>query len=90
MVNKGKIELAKDTALKGENEITQSVFELKDKYTKPSKDLYNRLQLASLKHQEILNQIINKVGAKDKKTFEAVLEFSKRNADQLKTIYTTY
>lgn len=90
LLNKGKIDLAKDTALKAEDEITRLTFELKDKYTKPSKDLYDKLQRASQKHQEILTQMINKVGSRDKKTFEMVLEFSKRNADQLKTIYTTY
>lgn len=87
LVDKGEINLAKDTTLKAEDEITQLTFELKGKYTKPSKDLYDRLQRASQKHQEILTQIINKVSSKDKKTFETVLGFSKRNADELTKIY---
>lgn len=90
LVEKGKIELAKETALKGENEYTLLVFMFKDVGKKPSKTFFDTLQAAALKHQEILNEIVARVGEKDKKTFETVIQFSKRNADELKTIYQTY
>jgi len=84
LAEKGKVELAKETALKGENEYTQLVFEFKDAQKKPDKTLYDNLELAALKHQEILNGIIAKLKGDDKKTFETIVEFSQRNADQLK------
>lgn len=90
LVDKGKIELAKETALKGENEYTLLVFMFKDENKKPDKELFNRLKKAALKHQEILNGIVAKVSDKDKKTFETIIEFSQRNADELKTIYQTH
>jgi len=87
LVNKGKTELAKETALKGENEYTLLVFLFKDVKKKPNKALFDKLELAALKHQEILSDITTKIKGEDKKTFEIVIEFSKRNADVLKTIY---
>src|SRR3989344_8190118 len=72
LVGKGKIELAKETALKGENEYTLITFLLKDVEKKPGKQLFDRLQNAALKHQEVLNEIVTEVSEKDKKTFETV------------------
>lgn len=90
LVGKGKIELAKETALKGENEYTLITFLLKDKELKPSKQLFERLQNAALKHQEVLNEIIMKVSEKDKKAFETVIYFSKQNAEEIKKINNTF
>lgn len=90
LVDKGKIELAKETALKGENEYTLLVFLFKDVVRKPDKNFYGRLEKASLKHQEILKQIVSKVDTKDKKDFETVVYFSEKNLDELKTIYKNY
>lgn len=87
LVDKGKIELAKETALKGENEYTLLVNLFKDEKKKPNKALFRKLELAALKHQEVLRGIVIKLNGEDKKTFETVIEFSKRNADVLKTIY---
>src|SRR3989338_11261266 len=87
LVNKGKTELAKETALKGENEYTLLVFLLKDVQKKPNKVLFDKLELAALKHQEVLRGITAKLKGEDKKNFETVIEFSKRNADELSTIY---
>ncbi|OGH32484.1 MAG: hypothetical protein A2953_02860 [Candidatus Levybacteria bacterium RIFCSPLOWO2_01_FULL_36_54] len=87
LVNKGKTELAKETALKGENEYTLLVFLFKDVQKKPNKALFDKLELAALKHQEVLRGITTKLKGKDKKNFETVIEFSKRNADELSTIY---
>ena len=90
LVDKGKVELAKETALKGENEYTLLVFLFKDIVKKPNKDLFERLEKAALKHQEVLRSIINKVDKKDEKTFVTVLEFSERNLEELRTIYKNY
>ena len=87
LVNKGKTELAKETALKGENEYTLLVFLFKDVQKKPNKALFDKLELAALKHQEVLRGITTKLKGEDKKNFETVIEFSKRNADELSTIY---
>lgn len=86
LIDKGKVELAKETALKGENEYTLLVFMFKDRNERPSKELFSRLEKAAQKHQEILKDIISKVGNSDKKTFETVLEFSERNLSELKDL----
>lgn len=90
LVDKGNIELAKETALKGENEYTLLVFLFKDVVRKPDKNFYEKLEKASLKHQEVLEQMVSKVDAKDKKDFETVVYFSRKNLDELKTIYKNY
>ena len=87
LVDKENVELAKETALKGENEYTLLVFLLKDVNKKPDKNFYERLEKAALKHQEVLRGIIDKTGSNDKKTFQTVLEFSQRNLEELKKIY---
>ena len=87
LVDKGNIELAKETALKGENEYTLLVFLLKDVNKKPDKNFYERLEKAALKHQEVLREIIDKTGEDDRKIFQTVLEFSQRNLEELKKIY---
>lgn len=90
LVDKEKIELAKETALKGENEYTLLVFLFKDVVKKPDKNFYERLEKASLKHQEVLKQMVSKVEVKDKKDFETVVYFSEKNLDELRTIYKNY
>lgn len=90
LVDKGKIELAKETALKGENEYTLLVFLFKDVVKKPDKDFYNRLEKAALKHQGVLMQIVKKVDKKDKKDFETVIYFSNVNLEELRKIYKNY
>ena len=75
LVNKGKIELAKETALKGENEYTLLVNLLKDEGKKPNKALFDKLELAALKHQEVLGVITTKLKGEDKKNFETIIEF---------------
>lgn len=90
LADKGKIELAKETALKGENEYTLIMFLLKDIEKKPTKQLSDRLFNAALKHQEVLKEIVSKVSEKDKKAFETVVYFSKQNAEELKKINNTF
>ena len=90
LADKGNVELAKETALKGENEITLLVFLFKDERRKPTKELFNRVEKASFKHQEVLNDIAKKVEKKYKKTFETVVYFSTVNLGELRKIYKDY
>ncbi|KKQ34991.1 MAG: hypothetical protein US51_C0020G0017 [Microgenomates group bacterium GW2011_GWA2_37_6] len=90
LADKGKVELAKETALKGENEYTLLVFLFKDEVKKPDKKLFDKLEKAGLKHQEVLRSIVNKVDKKDEKTFVTVIEFSERNLEELRQIYKNY
>ena len=90
LIDKGDIELAKETALKGENEITNLVNLLKDKREKPTNDLFNRVEKASIKHQKVLDGIAKKVGEKDRDTFDTVIYFSNVNLEELRKVYKTY
>lgn len=90
LADKGNVELAKETALKGENEITLLVFLFKDERRKPTKELFNRVEKASFKHQEVLNGIAKKVEEKDRKTFETVVYFSTVNLEELRKIYKNH
>lgn len=82
LVAKGNTTLAKETVLKGENQMTLITFLFKDTGTKPEKELYDRLIQASLKHQEVLREVQKLVPEEDKAVFETILEFSTRNADE--------
>lgn len=85
LIDKNKIDLASQTALKAEHNYTMLVMELNQLPNKPKADFYNRLQKASLKHQEVLNAIIKRVPSDKQKVFETVLDFSKRNLASLKS-----
>lgn len=80
LIDKHEIKLAGETALKAENNytlITSEVYNLNKEIN--YNDLIQKLKLASLKHQEVLSSIIVRVPESDKKTFQTVLDFSKRN-----------
>lgn len=87
LVDKGKIALAKETALKGEHEYTLLTFGFKNANKKPDASFMDKLTRAAAKHQELLNEIIEKVDQPDKQIFRTVLEFSQRNLDEIKKIY---
>lgn len=84
LIQKDKIDLALDTALKAENNMTIITQVIKANKSKVSKDKFKKLETASLKHQEILNLILTKVKNDKKKSFEDVLYFSKKNLDEIK------
>lgn len=90
LAEKNEIELAKETVLKGENEYTLLVNILKNERKKPPKELYEKLEKASLKHQEILAEIASKQNGENKKLFETVIYFSKINLGELKNNYHDY
>lgn len=79
LVDKNKIELAKQTALKAENNMTLLTYQFGQVPAKPDNSLFDRLKKASLKHQEVLISLSKRVTQKDAKTFLDVADFSKRN-----------
>lgn len=84
LIDKHNIPLAKETALKAENNYSLLTGQLNNLDGASSTSLLNKLETASLKHQEILLSIINRVPQKDQATFKTVLEFSKKNLQKLK------
>lgn len=89
LVDKQKIELAKETALKGEHNYTLLTWVVKDNKWNIDKEKYETMEAASLKHQELLKEIIKKVPKEDKKTFETVLYFSQKNLEVVKAAQKT-
>lgn len=83
LVKKKEIELAKQTALKAENNYTLITYEAKSNKKVLTKKDHESLQQAALKHQEVLKSIIDSVDKQDKKLFETVLYFSEHNAKEL-------
>lgn len=83
LVDKNKIKLAEETALKAEHNYTLLVREFGSLSEKPNAAFFQRLKTASLKHQEVLLSIIKRVPADKQGVFKTVLEFSKRNLNQV-------
>lgn len=84
LVEKGKIELAKDTALKGENYYSMLVQDYNNALLqgkKIPKNLDNKITLGAMRHQEVFKDLENKVTGEDKETFKIVSNFSKINYD---------
>lgn len=79
LVDKKNYSLAKETALKAEHNMTLIPEQLRRLQEKPENELFDRLILASHKHQEVLSQIIKQSPRDEKKSFEQVLSFSKHN-----------
>ena len=79
LVDKNKVDLAKETALKAENNMTLLTYELGNLPNKTNDPLFDKLKTASLKHQEVLRGLVKRVPEKDRNTFQTVIDFSKRN-----------
>lgn len=82
LIDKEEVNLAKDTALKGENFFSILVNDYNkavSSHLKIPRDLDTKIDLATIKHQEVFNSIINLVNKEDKKTFEITNNFSKTN-----------
>lgn len=84
LIDKNEISLAKQTALKAENNYSLLTSELFKLQVKPGDNFFKNLEIASLKHQEVLNSIIKRVPKSDKKDFQTVLYFSKINLQSVK------
>lgn len=82
LVEKGEVQLALDTALKGENYYSMLVQDYNHSLLEGKKipaALDKKITLAAMKHQEIFKELENKVKGKDKETFQIVSNFSKIN-----------
>lgn len=79
LVDKNKTGQAKETALKAEHNYTLLTYELYRLRAKIEPKTFEKLKIASLKHQEVLNYLGQKVSKEDKKIFDTIVEFSKRN-----------
>jgi len=79
LVDKGNIDLAAETALKAEHNYTLLTQELYRLQEKPEENTFDKLQKASLKHQEVIASLVKRVPQDKQKTFVTVNDFSKRN-----------
>lgn len=79
LVDKKEVGLAKQTALKAENNMTLLTYQFGQLSTRPEDSFFDRLEKASLKHQEVFLSLSKRVSANDAKTFINALDFSKRN-----------
>lgn len=83
LVDKNKIKLAEETLLKAENNYTLLIREFGKLNEKPNAAFFQKLQTASLKHQEVISSLIKRLPQDQRSVFETVLEFSKRNLNQV-------
>lgn len=81
LVDKNKIDLASETALKAEHNYTLLTYQLYRISKKPNKAFFDNLKTASLKHQEILLSLLKRLPKNKQETFRQVIDFSKRNLD---------
>lgn len=88
LIDKNKIDLAQETALKAENNFTLISTQLYMLPKKPNKDFFKRLETAGLKHQEVLRSIIKRVPKDKQKVFENVIGFSERNLQTIEKYRT--
>lgn len=79
LIDKGKVDLAEQTALKAEHNytlITQGLYRLPIMLQEA---FFKKLKTASQKHQEVLASLVKRVDKDRQKTFLTVIDFSKRN-----------
>lgn len=79
LIDKNKIKLAEETALKAEHNYTLLTEEFYKFREKPKAEFFQKLKTASLKHQEVLNSLIQRLPVSQQETFKTVLYFSKLN-----------
>ena len=84
LVDKGKIDLAIETALKAEHNFTMISQEIKFTQKVISDSRMELLEKAALKHQEVLLSLSKRVPKDKQKAFLTVADFSKRNIQAIK------
>ena len=84
LVEKGKIDLAAQTALKAEHNFTMISQVVGFQRRQISDALIEQLEIAALKHQEVLLFMAQRVPEDKKTTFLTVVDFSKRNMQSIK------
>lgn len=83
LIDKNKIDLALQTALKAEHNytlLTQQSYKFRQK---PNVNFFKKLRTASLKHQEVLASLIKRVPEKNKQAFTNIIYFSQRNLETI-------
>lgn len=83
LIDKHRVDLANETALKAENNVSLLTGELYRFSEKPSNEFFNKLKTASLKHQEVLESLIERLPENEQKTLKTVLYFSKTNLNTI-------
>lgn len=83
LVDKKEWKLAKETALKAENNMTLLTPEIAGLNEPIDQKLIQKLQTASLKHQEVFAKLQERIPGEDKNVFVQVTEFSKRNQSEI-------
>lgn len=84
LMEKGRVDLSKETALKGENYYSMLVQDYNKALLSNEKIppwLDKKITLAAIKHQEVFKKLEDSVTGEDKKTFQIVEKFSKINYD---------
>lgn len=82
LAQKKEFALARDSALKAENEFTELTFFYKNNNIQPDAAFLATLQRASQKHREVLAEIQTLVPEQEKAIYTTIEEFSKRNEDE--------
>ena len=85
LIDKNKVDLATETALKAENNFTLIAPQLYMLPKKPNKEFFKNLQTAGLKHQEVLMSLIARTPKEKQEVFKTVIEFSKRNLETIES-----
>lgn len=83
LVDKQAWKLAKETALKAEHNMTLLTPEMYNLEEPIDQELIEKLQTASLKHQEVLVTLRERVPADDQIVFSQIIDFSKRNQAEI-------
>lgn len=90
LAEKGKIDLATQTALKAEHNFTILSQEVDNHQEVLDDALLELLEVAALKHQEVLLSLAQRVPEDKRKTFLTVADFSKTNMQFIKQSVKTY
>lgn len=86
LVDKHSWKLAKETVLKAEHYITLLIPEFYNLEQPLDQKLLQKFQTASLKHQEVLAKLRERVPADDQIVFSQVIEFSQRNQSEIENL----
>jgi len=87
LVAKQEQQLATMTALKGENYYTMIILTYKNNGLKPDSVTYQKLLDAADKHQQVLMNLLSKVGGDGQNVLQQVINSSKANISTLQKIY---
>lgn len=79
LIDKSKVTLAENTALKAEHNMTLINIQIPALREKPDDSFFKKLMTASKKHQEVLSSLIKRLPNEKQHIFISVLNFSKSN-----------